>query len=88
MELNSAGHTIYFESALAPLVDLLEQEKYSKVFVFTDSNTAELCLPVFRSLLNDFDGFDLIETDPGEENKNIDFCIGMPDEQLRGGRGD
>ncbi len=75
--IKSAGHSIYFESGLSPLKDILEKNKYSKVFVFADTNTAELCIPVFRSLLDDFEEFDIIETDSGEENKNIDFCIGI-----------
>jgi 3-dehydroquinate synthase len=73
----SAGHHIHFESQLAPLMEIITERNYSNVFVFTDRNTSELCLPVFRQLLDDFNGFDLIETDPGEENKNIDFCIGI-----------
>jgi 3-dehydroquinate synthase len=76
-KLNSAGHTIHFETNLAPLVEIIENSKYSKIFVFVDRNTAELCLPQFQEMLGDFTGFDLIETDPGEENKNIDFCIGI-----------
>lgn len=76
-KLDSAGHTIHFQSKLAPLAEILSSEKYSKVFVFTDTNTAELCLPLFQQMLDDYTGFDLIETDPGEENKNIDFCIGI-----------
>lgn len=76
-KLDSAGHTIYFETQLAELAKIIESGKYSKVFVFADSNTSEACLPLFREMLDDFNGFDLIETDPGEENKNIDFCIGI-----------
>jgi 3-dehydroquinate synthase len=76
-KLDSAGHTIHFETQLAPLMKVVESEKYSKVFVFADSNTSELCLPLFREMMEDFNGFDLVETDPGEENKNIDFCIGI-----------
>lgn len=75
--LESAGTTIHFETRLAPLMDTIENGNYSKVFVFTDRNTSEICLPVFREMLNDYSEFDLIETDPGEENKNIDFCIGI-----------
>lgn len=75
--IKSADHFIYFESGLQPLQQLLAQQKYSKVFVFADSNTAEHCLPTFREMLNDLTDFDIIETDPGEENKNIDFCIGI-----------
>ncbi|MBB5643968.1 3-dehydroquinate synthase [Pedobacter cryoconitis] len=76
-KLESAGHNIYFDTRLAPLAEIIENGKYSNIFVFADRNTAELCLPVFREMLDDFSGFDLIETDPGEENKNIDFCIGI-----------
>ncbi len=75
--IKSADHSIYFETGLKPLQVLLDQQKYSKVFVFADTNTAELCIPKFRLLLNDLGDFDIIETDPGEENKNIDFCIGI-----------
>nr|WP_121273395.1 3-dehydroquinate synthase [Pedobacter schmidteae] len=76
-KLDSAGHTIHFESQLAPLTEIIESGKYSKIFVFADSNTSTACLPLFQEMLDDFNGFDLIETDPGEENKNIDFCIGI-----------
>jgi len=75
--LNSAGHSIHFETELAPLTEILASERYSKIFVFVDRNTGESCLPVFQDLLGDYTEFDLIETDPGEENKNIDFCIGI-----------
>ncbi|MBB2145283.1 3-dehydroquinate synthase [Pedobacter sp. LMG 31464] len=75
--IKNADHFIYFETGLSPLKELLDQNKYSKVFVFADTNTAELCLPTFRSFLDDLEDFDIIETDPGEENKNIDFCIGI-----------
>ncbi|MDB5021386.1 MAG: 3-dehydroquinate synthase [Pedobacter sp.] len=76
-ELINSGHTIHFETQLKPLAQFLEDAKYSRIFVFTDRNTSEVCLPVFQSMLGDFTNFDLIETDPGEENKNIDFCIGI-----------
>lgn len=76
-KLDSAGHSIYFETGLESLTSIIESGKYSKIFVFADSNTSELCLPLFREMMDDFHGFDLIETDPGEENKNIDFCIGI-----------
>jgi 3-dehydroquinate synthase len=75
--LTSAGHSIYFETELTPMADIINSEKYSKIFVFVDRNTLESCLPIFQQMLDDYTSFDLIETDPGEENKNIDFCIGI-----------
>jgi 3-dehydroquinate synthase len=76
-KLDSAGHAIHFETRLGPLMEIIESGQYSKTFVFADRNTAEYCLPLFQEMLDDFNAFDLIETDPGEENKNIDFCIGI-----------
>ncbi len=75
--INSSGHNIYFETGLKALSKIINEDKYSKIFVFVDRNTAEFCLPIFQQMLEDYNGFDLIETDPGEENKNIDFCIGI-----------
>lgn len=75
--LTSAGHSVYFESNFEALKTLVESGKYSKVFILADENTSEICLPVFQSLMDDFADFDLIETSAGEENKNIDFCIGI-----------
>ncbi len=75
--INSAGHSIYFESGLSPLKDIIDQNKYSKIFVFVDTNTSALCIPIFREFMDNLENFDIIETDPGEENKNIDFCIGI-----------
>ena len=75
--LKNNDHFIHFESGLLPLNDILAEKKYSKVFVFADATTAEVCMPIFRDFLPGLDNFDIIETDPGEENKNIDFCIGI-----------
>lgn len=75
--LTSAGHSVYFESNFEALKTLVESGKYSKVFILADENTSEICLPVFQSLMDGFADFDLIETSAGEENKNIDFCIGI-----------
>ncbi|MDN3588596.1 3-dehydroquinate synthase [Pedobacter aquatilis] len=75
--LTSAGHSLYFESNLDALQNLIDSNKYSKVFVLADENTSEICLPIFQSMMDDFADFDLIETSAGEENKNIDFCIGI-----------
>ncbi|MGY3051947.1 3-dehydroquinate synthase [Pedobacter sp. UYEF25] len=75
--LDSAGHKIFFETGLRDLATLLEEKKYSKVFLLTDEHTIVKCLPVFQEMLQDFEEFDLIETSAGEESKTIDFCIGI-----------
>ena len=68
-------HFIFFESKLAPLQTIINQNKYSKIFVLTDNNTGKICMPVFNSFMNEAIEFDIIETDSGEENKSISFCI-------------
>ena len=75
--LPSTGYTVFFDDTLGALGQFLQTHTYSKVLVLTDRNTGAHCLPVLQELLPDFDGFDVIEVDPGEENKNIDFCVGI-----------
>src|SRR5690606_25665634 len=48
---------------------------YSNVFILTDRNTSTHCLPVLHAAVPRLQGCDIIEVDPGEENKNIDFCV-------------
>ena len=75
--LESLGYTIYFENALHELGKFIKQHNYSKIFFLVDRNTAEHCLPVVQAALPGLTEFDIIEIEPGEENKNIDFCIGI-----------
>ncbi len=75
--LESNGHPVHFENSLQQLDDFLSAATYSRVFILTDRNTTEHCLPVLLKALPGLTDYDLIEVDPGEENKNIDFCIGI-----------
>lgn len=75
--IKSLGYEVYFESHFESLHRLLAERNYSKVFLLTDENTGEHCLPYFLyNMPADF-AYDVIEVDSGEENKNIDFCIGI-----------
>ncbi|WP_395625983.1 3-dehydroquinate synthase [Daejeonella sp.] len=74
--IESINYSVFFENSLQELRYFLEKNKYSKVFVLVDSNTEIHCLPLLQDALGDIE-FDLIEVTPGEENKNIDFCIGI-----------
>ncbi|RKD19547.1 3-dehydroquinate synthase [Pelobium manganitolerans] len=75
--IQNNNYKVYFDNSLNTLTEVLAQKNYSKVFILTDEVTGELCLPVLREKLPDLDNFDLIEVPNGEENKNIDFCIGI-----------
>ncbi|GAA4780887.1 3-dehydroquinate synthase [Olivibacter ginsenosidimutans] len=76
-EIQSNTYAVFFDKSLKALEDFLETHSYSKIFILTDRNTGEYCLPVLRKALPTLTNYDLIEIDPGEENKNIDFCIGI-----------
>jgi len=74
--IESISYSVFFENSLQELSAFLIKKKYSKVFVLVDSNTEINCLPTLQEALGSIE-FDLIEVTPGEENKNIDFCIGI-----------
>ncbi|HTD40560.1 MAG TPA: 3-dehydroquinate synthase [Mucilaginibacter sp.] len=75
--LNSISYPIYFENTLTELVNFINKGSYSRFFVLTDENTGKHCLPVIREHIDNLDNFDIIEINAGEENKNIDFCVGV-----------
>lgn len=74
--IKSISYSVYFKNSLQELSKFLIESKYSKIFVLVDSNTEIHCLPLLQDALGDLE-FDMIEVTPGEENKNIDFCIGI-----------
>ncbi|ADY51770.1 3-dehydroquinate synthase [Pseudopedobacter saltans DSM 12145] len=76
-QLISSGYNIYFDNTLSSLETFLAENSYSKIFIVTDENTGEHCLPLLQKKLPKLDHFDIIEIPHGEENKNIDFCIGI-----------
>ncbi|NQD72728.1 3-dehydroquinate synthase [Sphingobacterium shayense] len=76
-QISSLGYSVYFEDDLASLEQLIVSNGYSQVLVLVDRNTNDHCLPILQTLLPNLTDYDIIEVDPGEENKNIDFCIGV-----------
>jgi len=76
-EIKSNSYSVFFDQSLNALDDFLRTHAYSKVFILTDRNTSTHCLPILTQALPRLIDYDLIEIDPGEENKNIDFCIGI-----------
>lgn len=75
--VQTPAYSIFFENSLQQLKVFLAENHYSKIFFLVDSNTEKYCLPLLKERLPDLLDFDIIELDPGEENKNIDFCIGI-----------
>ncbi|TWR25129.1 3-dehydroquinate synthase [Mucilaginibacter pallidiroseus] len=75
--IQSDGYSIFFDDSITELFKFVEQGNYSKVFVLTDDNTGIHCLPLLQPHLVKLNSYDLIEITAGEENKTIDFCIGV-----------
>ncbi len=73
----SNGYSVFFDNTLHEVKSFIDNSNYSKIFILTDRNTGEHCLPVLHQHVPETLNYDIIEVDPGEENKNIDFCIGV-----------
>ena len=77
LPVKSNGYQVFFDETFIELKQLLDKSQYSKVFFLTDSNTFEHCMPLLNDYLPELQNYDVIEIDPGEENKNINYCIGV-----------
>ncbi|QHS56377.1 3-dehydroquinate synthase [Mucilaginibacter sp. 14171R-50] len=75
--IQSDSYPIFFDNSITQLANFVKQGNYSRVFILTDENTGEHCLPIVKQQLDAFDNFDIIEVNAGEESKNIDFCVGI-----------
>ncbi|WP_460678521.1 3-dehydroquinate synthase [Mucilaginibacter koreensis] len=75
--IQSTDYSVYVKNTLQHLADFIQQGQYSKIFVLTDELTSKHCLPLIQPVLDKLPAYDLIEIASGEENKNIDFCIGI-----------
>lgn len=74
---SNLGYSIYFENPIGNLDQWLSEQNYTKVAILGDTHTLEECLPYLNLYSTHTPKFDLIEIDPGEDNKNIDICIGI-----------
>ncbi|POY35427.1 3-dehydroquinate synthase [Solitalea longa] len=75
--IQSSGYEVVFGDASELLINFLQQRNYSKIFFLVDTNTSEHCYPGIALHIAGDIPHDIIEIDPGEENKNIDICIGI-----------
>lgn len=77
--INAEGYYVYFkEDGYKKLAKLINTNTYSKIILFVDENTHNLCLPVFLGKLEVEDyNFEIIEVAPGEQHKNIETCAGV-----------
>lgn len=74
--IQANGYPIHFnEKGYAELNKFLSENSYSNIFIFADSGTSEQCLPVFLPNLETDLAIEIVEFEPGEENKNIETCV-------------
>lgn len=79
MNLTSAqnGQILFGTTSYEVLSEFLKNEKYSQIFILTDSNTMEYCIPVLLPNLDIDIPFEIIEIEAGEEYKTIETCFGV-----------
>ncbi|MDO3644195.1 3-dehydroquinate synthase [Mucilaginibacter sp. L3T2-6] len=75
--IQSDSYPIFFEDSIAELKKFVQTGNYSRSFILTDEHTSVHCLPLVQAAFAGEENFDIIEINSGEENKNIDFCIGI-----------
>ncbi|WP_121966602.1 3-dehydroquinate synthase [Myroides sp. N17-2] len=68
---------LFGQEAYEQLGSYLNSNGYSKLFILTDSNCYEHCLPYFLSNLPTEVPFEIIEVEAGEENKVLETCAGV-----------
>ena len=74
--LKSSG--IYFEDENFPNLNVfLKKNKFSSIIVLADSHTLKHCYPILFNACEALQKAELIEIEPGEENKTINTCISV-----------
>ncbi|MDI1255335.1 MAG: 3-dehydroquinate synthase [Flavobacterium sp.] len=74
--ISANGYDIYFnENAYNALNAHLRNNRYSTIFIITDNNTNENCLPILLPNIATDLAIEIIEFESGEANKNIETCI-------------
>src|SRR5690606_27367686 len=67
----------FFEDNLEALASFITARNYSQMLVLVDRKTNDHCSAILQAALSELTDYDIIEVDPGEETKNIEFCIGV-----------
>ena len=74
--IQANGYPIYFgEYEYQSLNKFIEENNYSNIFILTDTNSNEFCLPKFLPFLATEKTIEIIEIEAGESEKNINTCV-------------
>ena len=72
--IKSNTYSIFFlEDGFKKLHEFIIKNNYSNIFIHVDNNTKTHCLNIFNKKIKNIE-FEIIISDEGEENKNLDSC--------------
>ena len=78
-EIISDKYSVFFKkNGFYFLKNHIKKFDYSKIFIHVDNNTKEYCLDYFLKEIS-LEKFEIIESEDGEENKNIKSCLKLWD---------
>ena len=76
--ITTQDYTIYFNTeGYKALNAYLKKNNYSKIFLLADENTNIDCVPFFLAHIDAAIEYEILEIEPGEEQKNLDICLGL-----------
>ncbi len=76
--IQAVSYPVHFQKeSYTALSNLIQEKKYSSIFILVDENTMEHCYPKFIPNLKTDIRIEVIEIESGEINKNLETCIGV-----------
>ncbi len=79
--MNEAKHLVnpvfYGIESYSKINQYIEDKKPSSLYILVDTNTQEHCLSIFLKNISTNQQIEVIEIEPGEENKHIETCTGV-----------
>jgi 3-dehydroquinate synthase len=74
--IEANGYTVFFnKNGYTSLNHYITKKNYSTIFIISDTNSNEKCLPKFLPLLETDKSIEIIEIESGETEKNIATCV-------------
>jgi 3-dehydroquinate synthase len=82
----STNYYVHFqEYAYKSLLNYLNENQHSKLFILVDKNTKRECLPYFLENINIAESLNIIEIAAGENYKNLETCLTIWNSLTEGG---
>lgn len=76
--IQAISYSVHFnEKGYIELSYLIEEKKYSSIFILVDDNTLDFCYPRFIQNLATDKTIEVIQIEAGEVHKNIETCVGV-----------